>query len=216
MFRSLRAGIRTCQTLSRVRPTTSQGSAIRAARFATGLTAHSTISDPAESEALRCIEEGTTKLEEGDVVAAKELYRRSSQIHKNPSSFFNLGVTHFHLKEFDEAIAAWKLSLDLQPDSADTHTNLASAYLMSTVVRTDLALKHLETAASLCPDDAEIAFNLAVVLEATGNLEEALKQYQHSQKRGIERAALHIRNVSAKLLGQKIKEAEDTEKSSKP
>lgn len=32
---------------------------------------HSTASDPAEVEALNCLEQGTSKLEEGDVQSAK-------------------------------------------------------------------------------------------------------------------------------------------------
>lgn len=48
-------------------------------------------------EALRCLEQGTAKLEEGDVHAAKEFYRRSVEIKRNASSLFNLGVTHYHL-----------------------------------------------------------------------------------------------------------------------
>ncbi|EEB94778.1 hypothetical protein MPER_06353 [Moniliophthora perniciosa FA553] len=91
-------------------------------RYATSVTPHSTASDPAEVEALRCLEEGTMKLEEGDVQAAKTLYKRSAEIKRDASSLFNLGVTHYHLKEFDEAIAAWKESIALQPSSPDAHT----------------------------------------------------------------------------------------------
>nr|GAT42938.1 TPR-like protein [Mycena chlorophos] len=159
----------------------------------------SSLSDPAEAEALLYLEKGTAKLEEGDIFAAKELYQRSCEIRTTPSSLFNLGVTHYHLKDYESAISSWKQSLELQP-SADAHTNLASAYIMSPAARPDLALHHLHTAVSLSPDDAEIAFNLAAVLEATGNLEGALEQYQRSQKQGVERAAVHIRNVSAKIL----------------
>ncbi|KAF9462953.1 hypothetical protein BDZ94DRAFT_1260248 [Collybia nuda] len=182
-------------------------------RWATSVTPHSTASDPAEIEALRCLEQGTAKLEEGDVQAAKDLYQRSAEIKRNASSLFNLGVTHYHLKEYDEAIAAWKESISLQPSSPDAHTNLASAYIISPVSRPDLALHHLQIASSLSPEDPEIAFNLAAVLEATGKLEEALIQYQRSKDFGVERASVHIRNVSAKILGQRIKAAEDTEKS---
>lgn len=73
-------------------------------------------------------------------------------------------------------------------------------------------------AASLAPQDAEIAFNLAVVLEACmysppissychshfpgGRLEEALEQYKHSKEYGVERASMHIRNVCAEFLMQ--------------
>ncbi|KAG6919000.1 hypothetical protein DXG01_010239 [Tephrocybe rancida] len=180
---------------------------------ATSVTPHSTASDPAEVEALHCLEQGTAKLEEGDVQGAKLLYQRSAEINRNASSLFNLGVTHYHLKEYDEAIEAWKESITLQPSSADAHTNLASAYIISPVSRPDLALHHLQIASSLSPEDPEIAFNLAAVLEATGRLEDALTQYQRSKEYGVERAAVHIRNVSAKILGQRLKAAEDAEKS---
>ncbi|KAJ7355563.1 TPR-like protein [Mycena albidolilacea] len=195
-------------------------------RWATSTTPHSTAADPAEVEALRCLEMGTQKLEEGDVVAAKNLYTRSVEIRRNASSLFNLGVTHYHLKEFDDAIASWQASIVLQPSSPDAHTSmfpktewkvnyhilpkdLASAYIMSPVARPDLALKHLNIAATLSPEDPEIAFNLAAVLEATGKLEEALEQYQRSKDRGVERAAMHVRNVSAKIVGRRMKEAEE-------
>ncbi|KAI0945607.1 hypothetical protein AcW1_001788 [Taiwanofungus camphoratus] len=181
-------------------------------RWATSTTAHSTTLDPAEVEALQCLEEGTQKLEEGDVQAAKASYQRSVHIKRTASSLFNLGVTHYHLKEYDEAIAAWKESIALQPSSPDAHTNLASAYIISPVSRPDLALHHLHIAASLAPEDPEIAFNLAAVLEACGRLEEALVQYKRSKEYGVERAAMHIRNVSAKILGQKLKAAEEESK----
>jgi hypothetical protein len=74
--------------------------------------------------------------------------------------------------------------------------------------------------ASTWQEDPEIAFNHASVLEASacfhlhllrphiyvgsvcvaGKLEEALKMYKHSKQFGLERAALHIRNVIAGLL----------------
>ena len=56
-----------------------------------------TTTDPAEVEALQCLEEGTQKLEEGDVQGAKEQYRRSAEIKRTASALFNLGVTHYHL-----------------------------------------------------------------------------------------------------------------------
>ncbi|KIK83711.1 hypothetical protein PAXRUDRAFT_701075 [Paxillus rubicundulus Ve08.2h10] len=180
-------------------------------RWATSTTPHSTTSDPAEAEAMQCLEQGTQKLEEGDVQGAKELYKRSVEVKRNASSLFNLGVTHYHLKEFDDAIAAWKESITLQPTSADTHTNLASAYIISPISRPDLALHHLHIAASLSPEDPEIAFNLAAVLEATGQLEEALKYYKRSQENGVERAAMHVRNVGAKILGKQMKAVQDAE-----
>lgn len=108
--------------------------------FATSTTPHSTASDPAEVQANQCLEQGTQKLEEGDIEAAKALYKRSVEIKKTPSSLFNLGVTHYHLsqpdslcsfphlnlafvEEYDDAISAWKESITLQPSSPDAHTS---------------------------------------------------------------------------------------------
>ncbi|KAJ7257924.1 hypothetical protein B0H12DRAFT_1282330 [Mycena haematopus] len=205
---------------SAIRPATRSTALVSYSRrvpgWATSVTPHSTAADPAEAEALRCLEMGTLKLEEGDVLAAKELYKRSVEIRRNASSLFNLGVTHYHLKEFDDAIASWQASIVLQPSSPDAHTNLASAYIMSPVTRPDLALKHLHIAATLSPEDPEIAFNLAAVLEATGELEEALQQYQRSKDSGIERAAMHVRNVSAKIIGRRMREAEELQEAKKP
>jgi len=49
------------------------------------------------------------------------------------------------------------------------------------------------------------------VLEACGRLEDALTYYKRSKDFGVERAAVHIRNVSAKIFGKKMKEVENTQ-----
>ncbi|EMD34722.1 hypothetical protein CERSUDRAFT_75649 [Gelatoporia subvermispora B] len=183
--------------------------------WATSTTPYSTSADPAELEANKILAEGTQKLEDGDLQGAKELYGRSVEIKRQASSLFNLGVAHYHLREYDAAIEVWKEAIALQPDSADAHTNLASAYIISPTPRPDLALHHLHVATSLCPEDPEIAFNLAAVLEACGRLEEALEHYKRSNEYGVERAAMHIRNVSAKILGQRMKDAQE-QSGSKP
>jgi len=76
--------------------------------WAASTTPHSTASDPAEEEALLCLEQGTQKLEEGDVEGAKFLYQRSVDIKRNASSLFNLGVTHYHLSSYSFRIR-WPL-----------------------------------------------------------------------------------------------------------
>jgi len=123
-------------------------------------------------------------------------------IRRNASSLFNLGVTQYHLKEFDEAIRSWTSAIELQPASADAHTNLASAYLNNSQSRPDLALQHLQIAAKLAPEDPEIAFNLASVLEAFGHLPESLEYYKRSKRCGVDRAAIHIKEVSARIEKQ--------------
>lgn len=104
-------------------------------------------------------------------------------------------------EEFDEAIAAWKESITLQPSSPDAHTSesLTPLYLEQSLIQIRLGervynisytsgrlsftsfkasnsrasreiLKLIcvpSIAASLSPEDPEIAFNLAAVLEAS-------------------------------------------------
>lgn len=57
-----------------------------------------------------------------------------------------------------------------------------------------------------------MCFNLAAVLEASGEEEEALVAYTRARGLGIERAAVNERNTAAKLLGKRLKEEQDRAK----
>ncbi|SNX81349.1 uncharacterized protein MEPE_00054 [Melanopsichium pennsylvanicum] len=186
--------------------------------YATSTTPNSTSLDPAEEESQRFLEEGTTHLEAGDLSAAKESYRRSLSIKRSSSALFNLGVCLYHDRDLPAAIEAWNESLDLAPDSADAHTNLASAYVLSKPSRPDLAVSHLKTAASITPEDPEIQYNLAAVLEACEQLEDALVAYKRALQGGIQRAEQNIKNCGAKLLAAKfaVKQQEEEDASAKP
>ncbi|SJX60063.1 uncharacterized protein SRS1_11378 [Sporisorium reilianum f. sp. reilianum] len=172
--------------------------------YATSTTPTSSSLDPADEESQRFLEEGTTHLEAGDLAAAKQSYQRSLEIKRNASALFNLGVCLYHDRNLGAAIEAWNKSLELAPDSADAHTNLASAYVLSKPSRPDLAVSHLKTAAGITPEDPEIQYNLAAVLEACEQLEEALTAYKRALEGGIQRAEQNIRNCSAKLLSAKF------------
>ena len=184
--------------------TSSTGSYHLARTYATSTTPTSSSLDPADEESQRFLEEGTTHLEAGDLAAAKASYQRSLAIKRNSSALFNLGVCFYHDRNLSAAIDAWNESLQLAPDSADAHTNLASAYVLSKPSRPDLAVQHLKTAAGITPEDPEIQYNLAAVLEACEQLEEALVAYKRALEGGIQRAEQNIRNCSAKLLSAKF------------
>lgn len=103
--------------------------------------------------------------------------------------------------------SAYIISPIPRPDLALQHLQ----YVRSVTI-TKNVLTHLHSiASSLAPDDPEIAFNLGAVLEACtlnipqlnhyftlltgGRLEDALTYYKRSKEFGVERAAVHIRNV---------------------
>ncbi|WFD24613.1 hypothetical protein MEQU1_003316 [Malassezia equina] len=166
------------------------------------------LNDPTEREAQKLLESGTQKLEVGDMEGAMADYRQSIQVHKNASAYYNLGICQYQ----ERAIKSWKEALTIAPDSPDAHTNLASAYIMSKPPQGELALYHLKyvsganfrTAAELSPDDGEIQFNLATVLEACEQLEEAIHAYKKAKENGIDRADQNVRNCMAKLMAARV------------
>jgi len=111
---------------------------------ATSTTLHSSLKDPALEESQRHLELGQVALEAGNIPEAKRSYERAIEIWPSSSAHFNLGVCYYSEKEIDKAIEAWQNTIKMSPDSADAHTNLASAYVMSTPSRPDLAVEHLK------------------------------------------------------------------------
>ncbi|KAI5454964.1 hypothetical protein NCC49_002240 [Naganishia albida] len=191
---------RTFNHVARPRYTPSRTASI-AKRYATSDSAP-TLDDPAERQAMDALEEGTRHLEEGNVEAARDHYKRSAEIQKSAAALFNLGVTEYHLSNVDAAIDAWQQTIDISP-SADAHTNIASAYILAKPPQAALAIQHLKQALELSPEDPEIAFNLAAVLESTGNNEPALTLYEKAVSLGVERAEQNVRNVKAKIAAAK-------------
>ncbi|ORX37227.1 hypothetical protein BD324DRAFT_650833 [Kockovaella imperatae] len=172
---------------------------ILAQRTATSTSEPPSSTDPSFAKALRLLEDGTRLIESGDVQGALEKYKESVNVKETSGGYFNLGVCEYTQNNHPGAIKAWERSIALTP-SADAYTNLASAYIMMKPPQAALAIKHLTSALELTPDDPEVAFNLAAILESTGNLEASLKMYERAEKGGIERAGQNIRSVSAKIL----------------
>lgn len=139
-------------------------------------------------------------------------------------------MVRFQQRNVDGAITAFERAVDLATGSdgatpadnnvlplADVHANLGTCYLMTAPPRPDRATHHLRAARTLAPDDAEVAFNLALVLEVLAgknaddqaSLEEAVQLYDQAVKAGIERAEANLRNASAKLLGKRMEQEKD-------
>lgn len=94
----------------------------------------------------------------------------------------------YQLADIPGAIDAFERSLNLEP-SADAHTNVASAYILSTPPNAAKAIEHLQVchsddlvcnrvmsssgcmvlqkALALAPEDGEINFNMGVIFEAS-------------------------------------------------
>lgn len=146
-------------------------------------------------------------MEKGDLEGALEKYEESIRMVPSSTGYYNLGIALYQLKRIPEAIEAWKEALADGP-SADVHTNLASAYILSKPPEPFKALEHLKKAVELDPTDGEICFNLGAVNEANDNLADALAEYTRARQLGVKRAEQNIRNVGAKLLRKRLEEEE--------
>ncbi|GAA6035676.1 hypothetical protein JCM8097_004965 [Rhodosporidiobolus ruineniae] len=204
------------------------------ARSASTTSGPSSSFDPQTVAAQEALDEGTEALQTGDFATAEQAYQKSVGIKETSIGYYNLGVVQYQLQRLPAAIASFEKSLSLTPPGvkvtlpdptaplpeltpaqiilADTHTNLGAAYILSQPPRPEKALEHLQKALMVNPDDGEVCFNLAAVLEATGELDEALVAFERAHKLGIQRAEVNIRNVQAKLVGKKREEAEKAAK----
>ncbi|GAA5852303.1 hypothetical protein JCM8547_006729 [Rhodosporidiobolus lusitaniae] len=198
------------------------------ARSASTTAGPSSSFDPQEVAAQQALDEGTEALQQGDFEGAQKAYKKSVAVKATSIGYYNLGVVQYQLQQLPLAIASFEKSLSLTPEGvkvtlpdpaapipeltpaqiilADTHTNLGAAYILSKPPNPAKALEHLQKALMVNPDDGEVCYNLAAVLEATGELEEALVAFQRAAKLGIQRAEANIRNVSAKIIGKKREE----------
>ncbi len=118
--------------------------------YATSPSAASSLHDPATVEAQRLVEQGTQHLESQDIAQARKAYEASLAVQPSANAHFNLGVCKYHDRDLPGAIDEWKECIRLSELSGDgegahdAHTNIASAYAMSSPSRPDLAVQHLK------------------------------------------------------------------------
>lgn len=151
--------------------------------------------------------QGLECLQESDLEGARQAFERSIAMKESPAALYNLALVLYQLGDVPKAIDAFERSLVLEP-SADAHTNVASAYILSTPPNAVKAIEHLQKALTLAPEDGEINFNMGVIFEASNRLDDALREYQRAEALGIERAAQCIRNVGGKIVEKKRTESE--------
>ncbi|KAI9301566.1 hypothetical protein BJ944DRAFT_271296 [Cunninghamella echinulata] len=148
------------------------------------------------SDAEQQLTLGTQQLNQGSIDMAMNHYHKSVQLSPTPAGYFNIGVCYFQMGKHKDAIEAFKKSLQLDPNSADAHTNIASAYLMMSDISP--AMDHLEKASNFNPLDGEIHYNLGCVYEATGNIDGAKIRLERARDLGIPQAAKALEKLNNK------------------
>ncbi|KAJ2553794.1 hypothetical protein EV175_002810 [Coemansia sp. RSA 1933] len=144
---------------------------------------------------------GVSALSSGNAQIALDHFIHALSVGPSSDVHYNIGLCYCSLGDIEKALSHWKKSIDLDPTKVDSHVNYGNLSFMHKK-DADTSIFHLEKAVELDPNDAEIQFNLACIYEATGKLELAIDMYRRAEKNGLEKAKLHLRNVTAKLMGQ--------------
>lgn len=104
---------------------------------------------------------------------------------------------------------AWKKSLELSPDRADAHVNLANVHALR-LKDPETAISHYEAALRIEPNDGEIHYNFAVVLDSMGKLQKAIEEYRLAVQNGTTVAEKNLRNAMARLMSKQLKDNGDS------
>ena len=87
-----------------------------------------------------------------------------------------LGASRAQIGMLDEAVEAYKTSISLKPDCADTFNNIGVAF--KNQGKLDEAIEAYRKSISLKPNDAEAYSNLGVAFKNQGKLDEAIEAYK--------------------------------------
>lgn len=131
----------------------------------------------------------------GYAAAAERCYRRAAALKPDCMHFYHLGNTLVTQQKFAEAAKQFRRAIDLNPDLAGAHQNLAS--LLHREGRFDEAESSLRRALALAPDQAEAHNGLGAVLKMQGRQREAIACYERALALQPGSALAHINLGSA-------------------
>ncbi|NWF36887.1 tetratricopeptide repeat protein [Mariprofundus sp. KV] len=133
-------------------------------------------------------------ISEGKDLAAISVLKRAVQEHPDAyQAWFLLGVTQARKRHFDDAIAAFGKVVQLQPELAEPHNNLAVIY--NEMGNLTAAVRELEASLKLNPDYVTAHENIGdlYVKLAARSYKEALSQRENAQLRSRYENLLLIR-----------------------
>jgi len=131
----------------------------------------------ASSELARLIDAGNALLAAGDLRGATREYERAQAIAPDdPFVNNNLGLVYMEQELYSLAANYFQKAIDVLPYYYKAYNNLGNAY--HELGYHDLAREAYEEALKLKPDYALAHWNLALLLEITGDSLEAIRHWQ--------------------------------------
>ncbi len=137
---------------------------------------------------------------------AIEVFRATMRAHPGGRGkmLYNIGAVYMENGEMELAEAAFRLALDITPESAKTRNGLAVVLIR--VGRLDEALLELNRALKTNPQAVSVRSNLGAVLQLREDLEGALEQYREALRLSPEN--MDITKAVAALLTKTGRPAE--------
>ena len=115
----------------------------------------------------------------------------------------NLGIIFLEKGQLDDAISNLQAAIDLRPENAPAHDNLAKALLQKGQVPE--AMVHYRKLLEIEPENVEARNTLGTALIQQGRIREAIDQWQEvagnptGQRKRREQSCLGVRNLPRRL-----------------
>jgi tetratricopeptide (TPR) repeat protein len=122
---------------------------------------------------------GRTLLQKGDFDGAIHELQQAVKANPDPRIYDTLGIAYQSRKNYGEAIKQHRAALALDPNSAGTMNNLASALEESG--KTDEAISYLSKAIELQPDFVYTYLHLARLQARSGNFDQAIETLKKAE-----------------------------------
>jgi protein O-mannosyl-transferase len=124
---------------------------------------------------------------------------------KNFIAYNNLGYFYSHKERYDDAIDAYRKSLEIEPRFEDAHNNLG--YALAKLNKHAEAIAHYQVALKIKPDLVEAHNNLGNSLAEIGKVDEAISHYEIALAKNPKHADAHNNYGVALAMKGKLTEA---------
>ena len=120
-------------------------------------------------------------------------FQRALSIREEAMTYNNMGNAYGVKGTFEQALAAYRRAVDLNPQYAEAWKNLGVTAMLAG--EPAAAAEGFRQAALLLPEDREARFNLGVALEKSGKPDEAAQAYRRSAALGNTKALFNLGTV---------------------
>lgn len=122
---------------------------------------------------------GTLRQQRGQLAAAEDCYRRALALHPDARGYFNLGTTLYDQGEHEQALAAFREAVRLDPQFADAWNNLGET--LRDRGEMDEAIRCYKHALAVQANHDRAKYNLGEFFCLAGRLQEAIPYFEDCQ-----------------------------------